>query len=493
MPIEFPILNFFALSPIIVVIVLALIVMVVDMLSQDKTALGYLSALGLLGALIPCVTLLNQTKSPTFQNMVVSDGYAVVFYIIFIIAALLSILIALTYLEERGMQQGEYYILILLSTCGMMLMAASTDLIVTFLGLEIMSIALYVLAGFNRRLISSGEAGLKYFLLGAFASAFFLYGVAFIYGATGSTNIHDIGTWFTDNPSYQSNPIALVGLALLIIGFAFKVAAVPFHWWTPDVYHGAPTSATAFMAVGAKAAGFAALVRILSISFGGVFTVQWQVAISLLAVITMTGGNIAALAQKDVKRMLAYSSIAHAGYLLVGVAALPPTGDELYRVQAVSGLLLYLMSYTFINIGAFAVVALLEKRGEIGTKLSDYTALSTRQPFIAFVMLLFMFSLTGIPPFIGFWGKWYVFWAAVDAQLSWLAAIGMINSAISAFYYLSVVVQMYMRTEPAGDEAVPIALPAPIVVTVAVTAMFTLLFGLWPTPLIDLMSLGMFG
>ncbi|MDM8519609.1 NADH-quinone oxidoreductase subunit N [Anaerolineales bacterium HSG6] len=492
MPIEFPVLNFFALSPIIVVIVLALVVMFMDMLSSDKTVLGYLTVFGLFGALMPCVPLLNQTKAPTFQNMVVSDGYAVVFYIIFIVTALLSSLIALTYLENRGMQQGEYYILILLSTSGMMLMAASTDLIVTFLGLEIMSIALYVLAGFNRRSISSGEAGLKYFLLGAFASAFFLYGVAFIYGATGSTNIHEIGGWFSTNEIYQSNPIALVGLALLIIGFAFKVAAVPFHWWTPDVYHGAPTSATAFMAVGAKAAGFAALVRILAISFGGVFTVQWQIAISLLAVITMTSGNIAALAQKDVKRMLAYSSIAHAGYLLVGVAALPAS-NELYRVQAVSGLLFYLMSYAFMNIGAFAVVALLEKQGKIGTKLSDYTTLSTRQPFVAFVMLLFMFSLTGIPPFIGFWGKWYIFWAAVDANLGWLAAIGMINSAISAFYYLSVVVQMYMHTEQADVETTPIALPAPIAIAVTVTAMFTLLFGLWPTPLINLMSLAVFG
>jgi len=493
MPIEFPVLNFLALSPIIVVTVLALAIMLVDMLSQDKTILGYITAVGLLGALMPCIPLLFQTKPLTFQNMVVSDGYAAVFYAIFIVTALLSTLIALAYLEERGMQQGEYYILILLSTCGMMLMAASTDLIVTFLGLEIMSIALYVLAGFNRRLISSGEAGLKYFLLGAFASAFFLYGVAFVYGATGSTNIHEIGDWFKANQTYQNNPIALVGLALLIIGLGFKVAAVPFHWWTPDVYHGAPTSATAFMAVGAKAAGFAALVRILATSFGGTFTVHWQIAIGLLAVITMTGGNIAALAQKDVKRMLAYSSIAHAGYLLVGVAALPPAGDELYRVQAVSGILFYLMSYAFINIGAFAVVALLEKRENIGTKLSEYTALSTRQPFIAFVMLLFMFSLTGIPPFMGFWGKWYIFWAAVDAQLGWLAAIGMINSAISAFYYLSVIIQMYMHTDQTGVEAAPIALPWPIVITVTVTATFTLLFGLWPTPLIELMARGMFG
>jgi NADH-quinone oxidoreductase subunit N len=247
------------------------------------------------------------------------------------------------------------------------------------------------------------------------------------------------------------------------------------------------------MSVGAKAAGFAALTRMLAISFGDIFTSNWQIAIGVLAVLTMTVGNISALAQKDVKRMLAYSSIAHAGYILVGVAALAEPG-ELYRVEAVSGILFYLMSYAFINIGALAVVSVLEKRENIGTQITDYVGLSTRQPLLAFVMLLFMFSLTGIPPFMGFWGKWYIFWAAVEAGKSWLAIIGMLNSAISAFYYLSVVVQMYMHTPDESEtELAPIYMGMPITVAVTVAAFASVLFGLWPTPLINLMALGMFG
>ena len=229
-----------------------------------------------------------------------------------------------------------------------MMMAAATDLIIVFLGLEIMSIALYVLAAFNRQQLASGEAGMKYFVLGAFASAFFLYGVALIYGATGSTNLEAIATWFASNGGSATDLIALVGLALLLVGFAFKVAAVPFQWWTPDVYHGAPTSVTAFMSVGAKAAGFAALIRVLMISFGEAFTLDWQIAVAVLALITMTVGNMAALAQRDMKRMLAYSSIAHAGYILVGVV--PGT------VEGVQGVVFYLMAYAFMNIGAFAVI-----------------------------------------------------------------------------------------------------------------------------------------
>lgn len=491
MPIEFPDLNLISVSPFLFLLAAVVVIMLLDIFLTDKSVLGYVSVCGLLGTTMPCLVLLMEPEAPAFQTMLISDGYAVVFYLIFLITAVLSVLIALSYLDDRNMQEGEYYILLMLSTMGMMLMAGATDLIVVFLGLEIMSIALYILAAFNRQQISSGEAGLKYFLLGAFASAFFLYGVALIYGATGSTNLYEIGAWFQIDPTTnQKDPIALVGLALLLIGFSFKVAAVPFQWWTPDVYQGAPTSATAFMSVGAKAAGFASLVRLLTESFDGVFAQDWQLMIALLAIVTMTGGNIAALAQRDVKRMLAYSSIAHAGYLLVGVVAIPysPTA-------AVNGILFYLMSYTFMNIGAFAVVAVLEKREQIGSSIEEYVGLSTRQPLLALAMLFFMFSLTGIPPFIGFWGKWYLFWAAVEAGFSWLAVLGMLNSAISAFYYLGIVVQMYMRTPDEVDTAdlTPIKLGAPITVAIAVTGLTTILFGLWPTPLVNLTALGIFG
>jgi NADH-quinone oxidoreductase subunit N len=396
MPIEFPTLNLVALAPEIVIVLTAIVAIAFDIFMDDKRIVGYVSLAGLAGAGVVSFVLLGMS-APAWQDMAVSDGYSLILNLVFVITAGLSILIALSYLTDREMQRGEYYTLLLFSTVGMMLMGAATDLIVVFLGLEIMSIALYVLAAFNRNRLSSGEAGMKYFILGAFASAFFLYGAALLYGATGSTNLRAIGEWFTPERGNLRDLIALVGLGLLLIGFAFKVAAVPFQWWTPDVYHGAPTSVTAFMSVGAKTAGFAALIRILMVSFDQAFTLDWQIAVAALAAITMTGGNIAALAQKDVKRMLAYSSIAHAGYILVGVV--PGT------MNGVRGVLFYLMAYAFMNIGAFAVIAVLERRDQIGTTLAEYAGLASRKPFLALAMALFMFSLTGIPPVVGVWGK----------------------------------------------------------------------------------------
>jgi NADH-quinone oxidoreductase subunit N len=486
MPIVFPALDFTALMPQLIVIGTAAVVMICDLFVKDKRIMGYISLLGLLLAIGPTgVMLMEAPPVPSFQNMAMSDGYSLVLDLIFIVTAALSILISLGYLDHKNMQRGEYYTLLLFATSGMMLMGAATDLIIVFMGLEIMSIALYILAAFNRRQLASGEAGMKYFVLGAFASAFFLYGVAMLYGATGTTNLQAIGEWFTPDRGNLRDPLALVGLGLILVGFGFKIAAVPFQWWTPDVYHGAPTSVTAFMSVGAKAAGFAALIRLLMVSFSSAFTLDWQIAVSFLAFITMTGGNIAALAQKDVKRMLAYSSIAHAGYILVGVAAGNTAG--------VTGVLFYLMAYAFMNIGAFAVITVLERRDAIGTGFSDYAGLGARKPLLALAMTFFMFSLTGIPPFIGFWGKLYVFGAAVQANLSWLAAAGMINSAISAFYYLAVVVQMYMRSAAAEEETAPLNLNGPLTVTLALAAIVTIALGIWPTPLVNLTSLGLFG
>lgn len=488
MPIEFPTLNFAALAPILTVLGTAALGMICDLIFKDKRFLGYLSLFGLIIAAAPCFLMLMEAPpAPSFQNMAVSDGYSLVLDLIFIVTAALSVLVSLSYLDHKNMQRGEYYALLLFATSGMMLMGAATDLIIVFMGLEVMSIALYILAAFNRRQLASGEAGMKYFVLGAFASAFFLYGAAMLYGATGTTNLQAMGAWFSPERGNLRDSLALVGLGLLLVGFSFKIAAVPFQWWTPDVYHGAPTSVTAFMSVGAKAAGFAALIRVLMVSFGNAFTLDWQIAVAVLAFITMTGGNIAALAQKDVKRMLAYSSIAHAGYILVGVAAGNTAG--------VTGVLFYLMAYAFMNIGAFAAITVLEQHDAIGTGFSDYAGLGVRKPLLALAITFFMFSLIGIPPFVGFWGKLYVFGAAVQSNLSWLAVAGMINSAISAFYYLAVVVQMYMRAAPAADsgEVVPLHLNGPVTITLALAALVTIVLGVWPTPLVNLTALGLFG
>lgn len=492
MVIDFPTLNFTALLPEIIVVVTGLLVLLLDLVVDDKRALGWFSLVGVALAGVWGYVLRGLPGfDPAFQSMARTDGYSLSFNLIFLATAALSILVALGYLGVNGLQRGEYYALLLFSTSGMMFMGAATDLMVVFLGLEIMSIALYVLAGFNRADPRSGEAAMKYFVLGAFASAFFLYGVALIYGATGSTNfdaIHDVliiprGASGAAGAPYSRDPMALVGLGLLLTGFAFKVAAVPLQWWTPDVYQGAPTPATAFMSVGAKAAAFAAFGRILLVAFSPAFALDWQAALAVLAALTMTVGNVAALAQKDVKRMMGYSSIAHAGYLMIGLAA--------GSVSGVRAILFYLMIYVFMNIGAFAVIGALEQRAAVGNALGDYAGLSRRYPWLAAVMAVFLFSLTGLPPLAGFWGKFYLFQAAVEANLGWLAVIGVINSAISAFYYLGVVVQMYMRD--ARPSPAPVNLTAAINLAVGIAVILVVLIGLFPASLVDLAALGGLG
>jgi NADH-quinone oxidoreductase subunit N len=490
MSIQIPTLNFIALAPSLIVIATALLVLLLDLAVTDKRVLGYLGLLGIAAA--AGVSLAMTDQSPVaFQAMAVSDGYSLFFNLVFLVTAALSSLIAIDYLGRNDLQRGEYYALLLFSTSGMMLMAAAADLIVVFLGLEIMSVALYILAGFSRGQRASAEAAMKYFILGAFASAFFLYGAALTYGATGTTNLNQIGDWLSRS-GMPHDPMALVGLGLLLVGFAFKVAAVPFQWWTPDVYQGAPTSVTAFMSVGAKAAGFAALIRVLHSAFGGLaYVADWAVAIAALAALTMTVGNVAALAQKDVKRMLAYSSIAHAGYILVGVAAANDIG--------IRGVLFYLLAYAFMNVGAFAVACVVEQRGAFSTTLADYAGLSRREPLLAAAMSVFMLSLTGVPPLVGFWGKLFVFRAAVEAGLSWLVIVGVINSAISAFYYLGLVVQMTMRDavayppSPRGGESegqpAAINLEAAIGTVVLLAMLVTVGLGVWPGPVANLVAL----
>ncbi|MCD6289584.1 MAG: NADH-quinone oxidoreductase subunit N, partial [Anaerolineae bacterium] len=414
--------------PEVILLVTAIAVLVVDTFIGDKR---WMTWLGLLGVVLAGVATLSLARQPAqaFQGMVVSDAYTAFFRLVILTATALGLLVAMNWLDEHGEQQGEYDGPLLLASIGMMLIAAATHLVLLFVALELLSLSLYVLAGFERERATSSEASLKYLLLGAFSSAFLLYGIALVYAGTGALDFAGIAQ------KASLAPVFLAGMALLVVGFGFKVAAVPFHMWTPDVYQGAPTPITAFMSVGAKAAGFAAFLRLFAGALGAEKS-AWVPAVAVLAVLTMTVGNFAALRQASLKRMLAYSSIAHAGYILVGVAAA--------NARGMAAVLFYLFVYAFMNIGAFAVIIALERQGE-GDVLADQArGLAHRHPLIAAAMAIFMFSLTGVPPLAGFFGKLYLFQAAVQAHLAWLAIVGVLNSAASAYYYLRVVVAMYM-------------------------------------------------
>jgi NADH-quinone oxidoreductase subunit N len=393
---------------------------------------------------------------------------------VFILGAALTVLISRQYLEDYGKNLGEYYALLLFATVGMMLMAAGAHMIMIFLGLEIMSIAVYVLAGLFREDLRSNEASLKYLILGSFSSAFLLFGMAMLYGAAGGTLfLNELPQRLAaDAAAY---PMALLSIGLLVVGFGFKVASAPFHMWTPDVYEGAPTSVTAFMAVAVKAAAFAAFARVFFLVFPAM-KVDWNMLLWVLAVVTMTIGNVAAIAQTNIKRMLAYSSIAHAGYLLVALVAANQLG-------AVS-LLYYLLAYTLMNLGAFGVVILVGRKKDSYLNIYDYSGLAGQHPVLAAAMALFMFALAGIPPTAGFVGKFYIFSAAVQAGYIWLAIIGVMNSLVSVFYYLRITVLMYMK--PAEADLGPVSFSFAQTAVVAVTAVAVLLIGIFPGYIYDL-------
>ena len=435
-----PAINFAAIMPETILCLVAMVLLLVNVFvpTEKKAYLGYLSLIGIIGAF---VTVVSGWNAPVelqsgFGGSVLQDNFSLFFKGIFLISAALSILITDQYMEREGCNQGEIYPLMLFATSGMMLMASGTDLMTIFLGLEVLSVALYVLAGFNRGNRKSNEAGLKYFLLGAFSTGFLLYGMALTYGATGTTKIAKIAEFISQNSSVTLNPLLIVGMLLIAVGFSFKIAAAPFHMWTPDVYEGAPTPMTAFMSVGPKAAGFAAFLRVFIIALPAL-TPQWSSLLWILAVLTMTVGNITALYQQNIKRMLAYSSIAHAGYVLVGFVADNAVGT--------AGIMFYMLSYAFMNIGAFAIIILVGRKGEANNNVSDYAGFGFKHPVLGMVMSIFLFSLAGIPPAAGFIGKFYLFSGAIQAGYIWLAIIGVLNSAASVYYYLRVMVFMYMK------------------------------------------------
>ncbi len=416
-----------------------------------------------------------------FSGALVIDPQALVFHLIFLLVAILTILASVHHLEAAGAPRGEYFALILFAVSGMTMMAASEHLLTLFLGLEILSICLYVLAGLTRDQVYAIEGALKYFLLGAFSTGFVLYGMALIYGATGRLDLRGIATTLSSVGREPIDPLILVGSALLLIGLAFKVAAVPFHFWAPDVYQGSMAPVSGFMAAGTKAAAFAMLVRVLSVGLGGAaIREHWIAILSVLAILTMILGNVVALAQQNIKRMLAYSSIANAGYLLVAVAASGRTGEGATVV------IFYLAVYAFMTVGAFAVAALLSRSGDAGqgTSIADYAGLSKRRPALAAAMAIFMLSLTGIPPTGGFIGKFYIFKSAVDAGMYGLAIVGVLASVVGAFFYLRVVVQMYVR-EP-GADPVPVTMTPAESLGIAIACAGILWVGLFPTGLLEL-------
>jgi NADH-quinone oxidoreductase subunit N len=468
MAFEIPDINFFYAAPVIVASVTAMLLMFIDLFAPRfvKKWAPWLTLLGLGIALFfsinawfyPGATFTPPGGTP----MLVADAYASFLNIVFILTGMITVLISIDFLDWTGLDRAEYYMLMLFSISGMMLMGMSNDLILTFLALELLSIPLYIMAALAWPRPDSEESAMKYFLLGAFSSAIFIFGIALLYGASGTTALPAMVAALS-----EASPLALAGTAFLLVGFGFKIAAVPFHMWTPDVYEGAPTSVTAFMSVGAKVGGFAAMLRILLIALPELGE-AWVPAVAVMSALTLIIGNVTAITQSNIKRLLGYSSIAHAGFILIAVAA---------SAQSESGLssaLFYMFAYLFTNLGAFAIVIAMEHKLGEGVMLDDYKGLAKEHAWLALAMALFMLSLTGVPPTIGFAAKFYVFRAAVEANLVWLAIIGVVTSVVSAFYYLRVVYYMFMYD---GDVLLmkrP-ALMAAVVITAAVVFIFGIL------------------
>jgi NADH-quinone oxidoreductase subunit N len=463
--------------PEIVLAGFAILVMVLDPFvgARRKSWLGWLA---LVGVAVAAYSTSWTSLSPgtAFNGDISSNEFSLYFTLLFLFVAGLTLLGSVHYLEREGINHAEYYSLVLMATLGMCFMAASTELIMIFLGLEISSISTYILAGFKRNNAQSNESSLKYFLLGSFATAFFLYGIAFVYGISGSTNLTDLNGHLDHSGGWAS--MTSVALLLMFIGLGFKVSAVPFQIWTPDVYQGAPAPVTAFLSVGPKAAAFAVVLRVFVVGFAGGSSLAFWL-IWLTAILTMSLGNLAALWQSNVKRLLAYSSIAHAGYVLVGIAAaLAPSGNEITRSEAISSVLFYLIAYALMNAGVFILVAHLAGQGERYTSVDDFVGFGFERPGAAACLAVFMFSLAGIPAMAGFFAKFYVFRAAIHANLVGITIIALLNSVVSVYYYLRLVVVMYMRE--GKSEITHADMPSSLGVAMAVSLFGILYLGLLP-------------
>ena len=472
MPAGFSMQDFQYILPEIVLTAGALLLLIVDLFTsrQHQRVLGW-CALAVLGATALTLLPFSGANLVVSRGLLAIDGFAFFFKLIFLGAAAITVLMSSSYLEAEGLKVGEYYFLILCATLGMMFMASGIDLIAIFIGLETMAVAFYILVGYVKPNRRSNEAAVKYFLLGAFSLGLLLYGMSLLYGLSGTTNLRELTATFVAG---ESDGLLLVAMILVIAGIGFKIAAVPFHMWAPDVYEGAPTPVTAFLSVGSKAAAFAMLLRIFFEGLPGLVE-EWRPIFYALAIITMTLGNIAAITQSNIKRMLAYSSIAHAGYILIGVVAGTPRGF--------TAIFVYLVVYAFTQLGAFAVVTMLRRENVAGDELKDLSGLYSRYPVAAFAMLFFMLSLGGIPPTAGFMGKFWLFSAAIESGYIWLAVVAVGNSAISLYYYIRVIVYMWIKEEIAGP---PIKVSPAMVAALVITLVGTIVFGLYPRPLFEL-------
>jgi len=447
--------------------------------ARRKRALGRLCLAGLIVALVAAIAG-HSNPGPAFSGMLQVDGFATFFRVLVIVAGMLVVLCSSSYLQRENAESGEYYALLLFSVAGQSIMVSATELIVLFIGLEISSISSYVLAGFLRREKLANEAAAKYFLLGSFATAFLLYGIALIYGATGSTNLNAIRQVLANPETAPLGMLAGTAAALMFVGFAFKVSAAPFQVWAPDVYQGAPAPVTAFLAAGPKAAAFAIFLRVFLTALGPISN-RWEGIVWTSALLTMIVGNFAALAQTNLKRLLAYSSIAHAGYVMVAFTAHSAAGTK--------AAMFYLAVYVFMNIGAFALVAYFGRKGERYVHVDDLAGLGVRQPVTAALFAVLLLSLIGVPPTGGFFGKFYIFKAALEAHLGWLTVLGLLNTAVAAYYYLRILVVMYMK-EP-GESTADLPPLAPGTRTVLWTcAAATLLLGIFPSVVLQFAGLG---
>jgi NADH-quinone oxidoreductase subunit N len=474
MPSSAEILRFL---PEIILTVAGVLIMIFEPITSRKGALSKFALLALAAALWASI-MAFASPGPAFRNMLIIDGFATFFRVLVIVVGMLAVLSSFQYLRREKADSGEYYALILFSVVGQCIMVTANELIMLFIALEISSIATYILSGYLRDDARGSESSLKYFLLGSFATAFLLYGVAWTYGITGSTNLTEIRRVLTTPEIAPQSMMVGAAAALMFVGFAFKVSAAPFQIWAPDVYQGAPAPVAAFMSAGPKAAAFAIFLRVFLTAFGPIAN-RWEPIVWISALLTMIIGNFAALTQSNIKRLLAYSSIAHAGYVMVAITTHSDTGT--------AAAMFYLAAYAFMNIGAFAVVTHISRQGERYLQVDDFAGLGARQPVTAALLSIFLLSLIGVPLTGGFFGKFYIFKAALDADLVWLTVLGLLNSAVAAYYYLRILVVMYMH-EPGEAMQGLTPLPAGIQATLWGSAAATLILGIFPSVILDFAS-----